>query len=239
MKISSQKQKLLLIPGVLCNHELWQDLPGQLSAHFTVHYVDILQGENLHQMTAQVVNVLTEPQWLIGFSLGGWVAMEVAHLKPQMVQGLILISTSGGEITPKTREAMQQAITWLQQSDMKEFIQKSLPMYLSPENNKNPLITSKINHMMTTVGAKHVQQQYQAMLNLKQSFNYLPSLHCPTLIIRGQHEQRNPLEVHESLRNQIPNAQLKIIPNTAHFVPLEQPHALAKTIRLFVENTLS
>lgn len=62
----------------------------------------------------------------------------------------------------------------------------------------------------------------------------IATLSCPTLIIQGARDPYIPLDQATRLRNTIPGAQLTIIDDGAHFLPIDTPDKVAQEINAFV-----
>jgi pimeloyl-ACP methyl ester carboxylesterase len=62
----------------------------------------------------------------------------------------------------------------------------------------------------------------------------LAAIDVPVLVVAGQHDQVEPVEILRShVLTQIPHAQLEIIPDSGHLIPLEQPDQLGNHIVAF------
>jgi pimeloyl-ACP methyl ester carboxylesterase len=58
----------------------------------------------------------------------------------------------------------------------------------------------------------------------------LGDIACPTLVIAAAQDRLRSLAEAEELRDGIPGAVLRVIENTGHMIPMEQPVALAATM---------
>jgi len=57
----------------------------------------------------------------------------------------------------------------------------------------------------------------------------------PTLIVAGEQDRQDPLQQHlREVLPRIPGAQIKVIHDSGHLLPIDQPGQLAKVIRSFV-----
>ena len=98
---SGQGPDLVLLHGWGMHAGFWQPLAAELSAHYSVHVVD-LPGHG-HSPAgdlslASVVDLLAQrfpgPVVPIGWSLGGLYALEWAHRYPQQIERLVLLATN-------------------------------------------------------------------------------------------------------------------------------------------------
>jgi pimeloyl-ACP methyl ester carboxylesterase len=227
-------ESLLLIPGVLCNETLWEDFVKRNKNNFNIYHSKIPKQLTIKTMTQEVLIQSPKEFWAVGFSLGGWIALQAAYLAPERIKGLILISTTDGKILDSARISMQQAIHGMQNGNFNHYVDQSASLYLTPEHCHNAVIKNKLKKMMEEVGPETAIIQYGALLKMEKAFPFLNKITCPTLIVRGHEDKRNTIDMTYSLKNNIPHAKLVVIENSAHFVPFEQPVALAAAMEEFL-----
>ena len=61
----------------------------------------------------------------------------------------------------------------------------------------------------------------------------LGRIDLPTLVLAGADDATTPVAQAEELRDHIPNAQLAVIPEAGHWLPLEKPQAACDAIQTF------
>lgn len=96
------KRDLVLLHGWGLNAEVWDCIIEPLSAHFTLHLVDLpgfgrSQGfgaMSLETMAEAVLAGAPERAIWLGWSLGGLVASQIALAHPQRVQALVTVASS-------------------------------------------------------------------------------------------------------------------------------------------------
>lgn len=113
---------LLLLPGLLCDARLWQHQVKALSelAHVTV--ADLTRADSIAGLADDVLRQAPESCFvLVGFSLDGYVALEIMRQAPRRVAALALLDTSRGRAIGADRgrgppHALGAAAASLQQS---------------------------------------------------------------------------------------------------------------------------
>jgi pimeloyl-ACP methyl ester carboxylesterase len=80
-------------------------------------------------------------------------------------------------------------------------------------------------------------RQMRALLAYPGFHGALHQIACQTVLICGMEDQRTPIEVHREMAAAIPGAQLSVIAGSGHFTPLEQPTAVAETLRRWLETS--
>src|SRR5580704_15894744 len=99
---------LVLLHGITCSSETWEEIIPALAKHFTVIAPDLLgHGQSAKPSTeyspgayAAIVRDLLiglgqTRVTLVGHSLGGGIAMQFSYLFPEMVERLVLVSSAG------------------------------------------------------------------------------------------------------------------------------------------------
>ncbi len=99
-----QGQDLVLLHGWGMNGAVWHGIAQQLAAHYRLHLVDLPGFGNspLHEgseytlpwLAEQVATVLPEKCHLLGWSLGGLVASQLALTRPERLHSLITVASS-------------------------------------------------------------------------------------------------------------------------------------------------
>ena len=93
---------LVLLHGWGLNAQVWDCITPELSAHFTLHLVDLpgygRSGEwgamTLEAMAEKVLENAPERAIWLGWSLGGLVASQIALNHPTRVQALVTVASS-------------------------------------------------------------------------------------------------------------------------------------------------
>src|SRR5262245_64862001 len=95
---------LVLLPGFMCDADLWRDVAPGLSKVGEIHYGNVYQDDTLEGMARRVLAEAPERFVLIGFSMGGFVARVLTLMAPERVTGVAFIASSAREYTPAERE---------------------------------------------------------------------------------------------------------------------------------------
>lgn len=186
-------------------------------ADYAWHYVDLLAA-------LQLTNVP-----IIGFSLGGWIGMELAVLRPNLVQKLVLVNSAGVRV-PEAPMA-ELFIDDLQKMRELLFLDPASPVVNQaiPKSLEDPRILMWLRAREAT--ARVGWNPYLHNPRLQQ---HLHRIACPTLVIWGRHDKLIPLPTGEFLARKIPGAQLAVYDNAAHMLPWELPDELASRTAEFV-----
>ena len=152
---------------------------------------------------------------LIGFSLGGAVALDFAIRYPQKVDSLVLMS-SFHKVDNDLSDALNQFKTALDIS-FEEFYDTILPMVLCPnviKDNENEL------QMLKEIASHNANTEAyikaaDACLNFDAE-KHLPDINVPTLILAGRHDEISTLDIQKEMHGKIRNSELIIFDDVKH-----------------------
>ena len=100
MPVTDLRPPLLLLPGFLCDEDLWRDQLTGLADVADGRVADLGHGDSLAGLARQVLATAPPRFALAGFSFGGYVAQEIARQAPQRIERLALLDTSFHADTP-------------------------------------------------------------------------------------------------------------------------------------------
>lgn len=219
---------LVLLPGYMLDATLWDEVAGQLGA--PVYRLPLGPGNDLDEIAHGIANAAPERFVLLGFSLGGFVAPRVAELYPQRVAALILVATSLRDDTEERAAARRNVVRLMNAENFRGLSTQSIASSLHPGRQGDKALLARIRAMGARLG-------YQALVTqsgLRRGGIAAASLSCPTLVIAAAQDQLRSADEARELAATIPNASLEVIGNSGHLIPIEQPDALAATIRAWL-----
>ena len=227
-KIEGNGKTLLFIHGLSDNLLYWELLASNLNDDYQVLRVDLRgHGETelgneeitLDTYVNDLNNLLDELNIskvnLIGFSLGGAVALDFAIKYPKKVDSLVLMSCFY-KADKNLRNTLCQFKNALDVG-FEEFYDIILPMVLCPDvidDNKNEL------ELLKEIGAQNANTEayinaVDVCLNLNIE-KHLSKINIPTLILASRYDDIAPLDMQKNLHAQIKNSKLIVFDNVKH-----------------------
>jgi len=226
--------QLLLLPGLLNDAELWRDQISGLADVARPRAPDLTRGETLREL-AETVLAEAEPTFaLAGFSMGGYVAQEIARIAPERIQRLALLDTSIRVDTPE-RAARRLALTEAARKPG-EFLGIShaiLKSYIDPSRLSDADLTGRITAMTLRLGREVFIRQNS--LPREDGEAALRALRVPLLIICGETDQITPAAGHRAMAAAIGCSHLLVIPQAGHMTPMEAPGPVNGALRHWLE----
>ena len=185
----------------------------------------------MDMMTSDVSGLLDvlgiDAAYIYGISMGGMIAQHLALNYPEKVKGLVLGCTMcGGEhsIMPDA-EAMALLFDMerMQQLTPDERIKETMPFLVSQEfiDNNPDVIQQFVAKVVEYVTPVHgYTRQSEAILG-HDTYERLPDIKVPTLVIAGDADRIIPVENSRILASRIPNAEVVILEGMGHGFNME------------------
>jgi len=207
-------------------------------------YVDALYTPaDLAADAAGVIEQLgLAPCHIVGFSLGGATAQELAIARPELVRSLVLLSTwarSDGYFIAEMHN--WQAIRRAHWDDDTPFLLALETWLLSPETFANADLRGEILRMW---GNDEPAQRPEGWIRQTEAdiahdaLNRLGAVRAPCLVIVGDDDICTPPRFSDELCAALANARLVRIPDAGHCAVFEQPDLVARAIREFLDAQL-
>ena len=209
------------------------DFPGYgLSPVITPYHLAGL-ADALHRLIAHLG---LGPATLVGHSMGGMVAQELAARSPSAVAGLVLASTSPAFGKPGG--------DWQQGFLQSRFA--PLDAGLGMAGLAAQLVATMVapGAAAATVSAAQAlmagvpEVTYRSALAALVAFDgraALPQITVPTLVITGAHDRTAAPEVARRMAERIAGARLVTVPDAGHLLPMECPAAFNAALLAFLQ----
>ena len=227
------KIPLLLIPGTLNTARVWAAQSAGLAHLAEIHIADVTTQDSTAAMAEDALRAMPARFAVAGFSLGGFVAMEVLRLAPERVAGLALISSSA-RAEPQEALAGRQKSIDLAQRDFARLLTNMRPFMLSPANIGNPGLNAALDAMMLEVGAEAFARQSRAVMGRADSRALLPSITCPTLLVCGRDDKVTPPKYSEEMAAAVPGAVLELLDQVSHLSLMEAPDRITELLKAWL-----
>jgi len=241
---SRAARTLLLIHGAGMSARSWALQLRGLSANLQVLALDLpghgasdpiaeASVERYVDATHVLLHALdTGPVFVAGHSLGGSVALALAARQPELVKGLVLISSCAK--IPRNSGTFQTLLGSLPLPFRRMIFSSTARSFLFALGATNSAIQMALRDLRNC-RPETIKKDMAAAeaMNLE---DVAPSLRTPTLILCGTSDIVTPLRLSERLADLIPGARLHVIDQAGHMLPLEAPEHVNQEILEFVES---
>jgi len=236
-----------MIMGLGFTLAMWRDLRPLMSQRFRTIVFDnrgvgksdiLLRPFSISMMMRDAACVLdaagVSSTHVIGFSMGGMIAQELALSFPDRVRKLVLGCTMCGgrhAVNPdlKVRATLARLMFMSRQRGM-----AALLPFLYDEHTPRARIEQDLEVLRRNATLRlGVVEQLLAILSWR-SYDRLPQIKSPTLVIHGANDQLVPPENARILADRIPDAKLVILANASHIFPSDQPELAHRELLNFL-----
>ncbi|MDQ6644704.1 MAG: alpha/beta hydrolase [Chloroflexota bacterium] len=241
---------LLLLHAGIADSRMWDDQIPIFAPHFRTMRYD-LRGFGQSRWESGTFATYEDPVALfhtlgvqkahvLGISYGGKVALDFTLTHPELVASLILVAPSVGGEQPseQVRRFFQEEDALVEKGDLQAATELNLRLWVDgPQRTPD-----QVN---LTVRQRVYEMQYHAFtIPMPEGANEqeleppaiarLSEIHVPTLIIVGDLDLPDKLELTEQLASTILGARLEIIAGAAHMVSMEKPQEFNRIVLDFL-----
>ncbi len=236
----TENPPLVLIHGAGGTHLYWPpeirrlrgyciyalDLPGHGKSSLSDGQQSI--GEYAQRVVQWLETLKLRRAVLVGHSMGGAIALELAIRHPQYVVGLGLIGAGARlRVHPDLLNFAADPTTFYKTTDLLMAFSFS------------PTAPSRLVELASRRLTETRQSVLYGDLVACDRFDVMDQLSAvkqPTLIICGNDDQMTPVRYSQFLSDSISGAHLTVLPAAGHMVMLEQTHLVAESLRSFLQD---
>ncbi len=219
-----QRPAVLLLPGLLCDAELWLHQLSALAPVADCIVADLTLDDSLEAMAARALEGLPPRFSVAALSMGGYAAFELLRQAPDRVERLCLMDTSARPDTPEAARRRRGLMTLVARGGrFRGVTPRLLAELLHPDNLSNAALAGLVADMSDRLGKAVYLRQQAVILARPDSRPDLPGIRVPTLVLVGEADRTTPHALSAEIAVGIPGAQLRIVPGAGHLPPLEQP----------------
>ena len=227
-------QTIVFVPGHMCDERLFSYQIKFFESKYNIITADLTKRDTVRQSALDILKNAPKSFILVGLSMGGIVAMEIARIAQERITKLVLIDTNPYADKPDVISIRESLIKKVEEGNLFEVIsQQYIPKYFThkPEDKK---LKELCLNMALKLGSEVFINQSRALISRPCQMNTLKSLKCKTLIIYGREDIICPLSLHLDMKKFLINSELEILDNTGHLSVLENPLVANSSIYRFL-----
>lgn len=248
----STKETIILLHGFLSSSFSFRRLIPFLKKEYNIISIDLppfghsgksrrykYSYKNLAMTVIKIVETLhLDKITLLGHSMGGQIALFIAHLRPDLIERVVLLCSSGylkkskplliiGSFLPLFHSYVKR---WLERSGLENNLrlvvydqsiidQEMEDGYLAPFLNEDifPALTKMIRDREGDLTA-----------------DILNKISVPCLLIWGEQDKVVPLQIGTQLHKDLKNSKLLVLKETGHLIPEERPEEIFNYMKEFI-----
>ncbi len=167
---------------------------------------------------------------LVGHSIGGKVAQFLASQRPPRLVALVLVAPA----TPTPQNIPEPA----KQAQLHAYDNRENALAAMAFLTARPPSDALREQILADNFAAHSSEAklaWPTSMAYEDISGVVGNIGVPTLILAGDQDRQDPLEQHRrEIVPRIPGANIEVISDSGHLIPIDQPHQLAEAIRAFV-----
>ena len=228
------KPVVLLIPGMLNTAAVWDRVVPLLQEKADLRIANVQTQTSIVDMARDAWVLLADvapatPVVVCGFSMGGYVAIEMVAQPKRAIAGLVLLDTSPRPESPEGEVTRAKTIAAFGRNFTK-VVENMLPFSTHPDHHQNAELFDALRAIMTPVGGEAAVRQTRAVAGRADHRAPLAALTIPTRVVCGREDKVTPPALSQELADLIPGAQLEWLEQSGHMTPAEQPREVANAI---------
>jgi pimeloyl-ACP methyl ester carboxylesterase len=170
---------------------------------------------------------------LVGHSMGGLVAQEVALARPDLVRRLVLVGTG-----PRGGEGIGALPAWVAELFTRKYERQEdmwLPILFAPTQASQAAGRAYIERIMARAD-RDAPVSDQSIAAQGASYAHLKGLRLPVLIVNGSDDIVIPTINSYILQQFLPDAELILYPDANHGAHFQYPELFVRHARIFLDN---
>ena len=254
---NEKEQPMVLLHGFMAHAHVWDDFASTFRSHYHMIALD-QRGHGESQCSKGIAYTLDDHfsdiasfveklglnnLILVGHSMGGRNALFFAACASHGPERLILVDSRPDDTLQASQALRQLLVTFPLQA-------RSLDVVVRAIRSLYPYLSKDSCLHIASYGYQQQQDgtfvpRFDTRMSLQSEregyatedlWPYIKNITCPALIVRGKESSFVFRNVAESMRKQIPKAELREIPKSTHMPVQENPAAFNKVITDFLSN---
>jgi pimeloyl-ACP methyl ester carboxylesterase len=241
-------QPLIILHGLLGSLDNWRTVSLDLAHDFRILTPDLRnhghspQSEEMnYSVMAQDVSELMNHEnlkqaYVLGHSMGGKTAMELALKQPERVSKLTIVDMAPRPYAPRHAKILSAMLTldlstFQTRRQLQEALAPAIPDLAVRQFLLKNLESDSAGTLRWRIGLRQIFQNYDS---LRQPIESQIPFNCPTLFIRGEHSDYLTESDIPSIQKLFPLARLETVPQAGHWVHADNPAVFVQKVREFL-----
>jgi pimeloyl-ACP methyl ester carboxylesterase len=232
---------ILFVPGLLNDERVWGDvLSGLRLSRWAAQAGELVvaqvgHGQTIQEMARQASSRVesirastgdTTPLIVVGFSMGGYITLEMLVRQREAIHGVVLVGTSAAPEPAGNIPNRERALA----SFEKDFGKAVAGIASFGTFEAVPEVVDSLRLMMLGIGPEVAARQTRAIMGRPDHRLALAGLAMPIRLVCGEQDRIVAPSQSQAMAQLWPHAQLRVVPQCGHMVPKEKPHEVLVAI---------
>jgi 3-oxoadipate enol-lactonase len=184
-------------------------------------------------LTKVIVDAAAGPAHIVGLSVGGMIAQNLALARPDLVRSLALVDTIS-TFPDAVRTALLDRARLTRTEGMGAILKQTLERWFTEDFIKRrPDVLDRVTKTLLADDPEIHAGMWEMIATLDTAPR-LASLDRPSLVVVGEHDPTTPVAASRAIAERIPDAVLHTVPGASHMAPLEKPRQVNEILQGFL-----
>lgn len=226
--------ELIFLHALPLDGSMWASqmdlLPGHAHAPTLYGFVDTVE-----EWAAAALRLVSGDRLIVvGCSVGGSCAVEIAAVAPERVAALVLIGTKADHRPdPDLHAAARQMLR-------EHGVENAWQTYWAPlfSSSVDPGVVAEAKAIALGQSAEAISRGVTAFHTRPSRGAFLKAVRCPVIVVTGADDIAPGPAVSAAQAHEAHRGRVHVIPDCGHYVPLEQPGRLNGILREVIEDEM-
>jgi pimeloyl-ACP methyl ester carboxylesterase len=192
-------------------------------------------GDSIESWASGVLDMVgNERMEIVGNSIGGSCAIEVARLAPERVRLIVLVGTKPGH--RRDPELRDQALHLLATEGLAGAWTRYWAPLFAPD--ADPAVVERARELALRQSVEAIMCGVRVFHGRPDRSDFLSSFDGPVVIVSGEHDSATGVAKGTGIADTLRKGKFKRVAGAGHYVPVERPLELAAIIREALEQTV-
>jgi len=228
--------KIILISGYMCDERIWKPTIEIFKNNYDLIIPSLKKYKTVKEAAFGIQKKLDINTSIIGFSMGGFIALELAIKYPEFIDKLVIVSSNARSISKTRQKRLYKYFIDSNQKNFANLFYKThFNLSFSKKNLENEKYQNDYYSMTKSLGYQTFKNQTNLILNRPKQLQNLFKIKSKTLIINSANDKLSSMTMSVELKKKIKNSKIKTIKNSSHFVMMEKPKVFNKALLDFIK----
>jgi pimeloyl-ACP methyl ester carboxylesterase len=245
--ISGDGPPVVFIHGYTFDRRMWRtQAPAFATRHRVITYDVRGHGESsvagsapyadVDDLRALLDHLDVTAAHLVGLSMGGGIAIDVALTHPERVRSLVLVDSAlnGWTFSPAWQADLTALGDAIARGDVATATALWLALPLFTTTLAQPAPAADVRAMVEDYAHRHRFQPADQRSPQPPARQRLEQITAPTLVIVGEHDIADFQALSAELARRIPGARQLVLPGAGHMANMDQPAAFNAAVLAFL-----
>ena len=221
---------MVLVPGLNCSARVYASQVPALWQFGPVQIGDHRRGNSMAAIAKSILDAAPPRFALAGFSMGGYISLEILRQAKDRVIKLALIDTAAAADRPDQTEKRLKNIALTREGRELEREEALWPLLVHGSRLNDEAIRNVVKEMNQETGSGVWINQQTAIMGRADSRPLLKELKMKTLIVVGDSDQLTPPAAAEEMHALVSGSRLEVLAECGHMSTLERPDQVTKLL---------